>query len=128
MNEFDPIGYFGDVGAFLSEEDPEMLQKLIEEWSAAGLDGPLATLEGLDRMKSFAHYMVRYAADPRSSTSVNPITGEVLTNPDTGRPFTFEDLGVDRKEAVGSTTGVAGREKIIARTMVALYRRLHPED
>ena len=78
------------------------------------------------RLKFFAHYMVRYATSPADSTSVNPITGERLINPDTGKPFSFEDLGVDRESAIGSTAGVAGRERAIAVTMVALYRKLYP--
>jgi len=128
MYEFDPISYFGHVGAFFQEVAPDILEKLVSELDTAGLDDDLPILNELLRLGGFAHYMVRYAIAPRDSTSVNPITGERLINPETGRPFTFEDLSVDRDAAKGSTTGVTGREKVIAETMVALYRKLHLPD
>jgi hypothetical protein len=82
--------------------------------------------EEIQEIKAFAITMVRYSIsnNPRDYEALNINSFEPLINPRTNKPFTFDDIGIDREKCVGSTAGVSGREEMVARTTIALYRKL----
>ncbi len=91
-------------------------------------DDSLGIYEDLRYVQSFAHSMVRYADSPEDSDA-SVMGGRLqeiqLINPKTSQPYTIEDLGIDRNACLGPTSGVTGRERMVAEVTVRLYRAIY---
>lgn len=117
-----------DPEKYLKALDLDLYNKLRSELDSESEEPCI--LDKVWELRQFSLSMVRYSLsdNPLDRMAINSVQNKALINPDTKLPFTFEDIGIDRQLCLGPTTGVVGREEMVARVELALLRKIGDQD